>query len=205
MKELHLKNGRALVIVAHPDDETIWMGGTMLSFPKIRWTVFSLCRKNDSDRAPKFRKAAKQYGARPIISDLEDEGIMTTKQSLPEIEKRIEKTLKNLEKSRFNYVFTHGKNGEYGHPRHQETHRTVKKLLRGKTIAAEKVFCFSYEKPERKNFCLPSKQADLFAKLSPTILKRKKFITEKIYGFPKSSFEYKSSSPVETFRVINKI
>lgn len=205
MQELRLKNGSALVIVAHPDDETIWMGGTMLSFPEIRWIIFSLCRKKDPGRAPKFRKARKQYNARPIISDLEDEGIMTIKQSLPEIEKRIKKTLKNLKKSSFDYIFTHGKNGEYGHPRHQGTHQTVKKLLREKTIAAKKIFYFSYEKPERKNFCLPSKQADLFVKLSPAVLKKKKSVMEKIYGFSKSSFEHQSSSSIEAFRVINKI
>ena len=205
MEELRLEKGVALVIVSHPDDETIWMGGTMMNFPKIRWIIFSLCRKNDPDRASKFRKACKQYGAKSVIFDLEDEGIATTKQSLPEIEKRIKKILKNLKKSRFNYIFTHGKNGEYGHPRHQGTHQAVKKLLREKTLAAKKIFCFSYRKPERKNFCLPSKQADLFIELSPAILKKKKFVMEKIYGFPRSSFEHQSSSFVETFRVINKI
>ena len=80
---------RALVIVAHPDDETIWMGGTILSLKNTDWTIFSLCRKNDEDRAPKFKKVCAYYNAHSLISDLEDEGIMNVKKSLPEIKKRI--------------------------------------------------------------------------------------------------------------------
>ena len=78
-----------LVIVAHPDDETIWMAGMILNSKNIDWTIFSLCRKDDPDRVPKFKKVCDYYRARGIISDLEDEEIMDIKESLPEIEKRI--------------------------------------------------------------------------------------------------------------------
>ena len=62
----------ALCIVAHPDDETIWMGGAILK-NKFNWTIISLCRKNDLDREPKFRRVCKFYSANSIISDLEDD------------------------------------------------------------------------------------------------------------------------------------
>ena len=63
----------ALVIVAHPDDETIWMGGTILKNKNWKWTILSLCRKNDADREPKFMEVCSFYGAEGIISDLDDE------------------------------------------------------------------------------------------------------------------------------------
>lgn len=35
---------KAAIIVAHPDDETIWSGGLILKKPEWQWTVLSPCR-----------------------------------------------------------------------------------------------------------------------------------------------------------------
>ena len=40
----------AVVIVAHPDDETLWAGGTILMHPETHWTILTLCRTSDPDR-----------------------------------------------------------------------------------------------------------------------------------------------------------
>ena len=54
MKDFRFANGKkALIIVAHPDDETIWMGGTILKYTELEWTIYSLCRASDKDREPK--------------------------------------------------------------------------------------------------------------------------------------------------------
>ena len=62
----------ALVIVAHPDDETLWAGGTILMHPETRWTVVALCRRSDPDRAPKFRRVLELLGASGDMGDLDD-------------------------------------------------------------------------------------------------------------------------------------
>jgi len=82
MEAINLRNGRALIVVAHPDDETIWAGGVLLRHKNISWTIFSLCRKDDEDRMPKFFLAAKFYKACGIISDLDDEGNITPQESI---------------------------------------------------------------------------------------------------------------------------
>ena len=47
------------VIVAHPDDETLWAGGTILSHPSWNWFIVCLCRGSDKERAPRFHNALK--------------------------------------------------------------------------------------------------------------------------------------------------
>src|SRR3989344_6746174 len=106
---------KALVIVAHPDDETIWMGSTILKNKDYDWTILSLCRKNDKDRFPKFMKVCSLYGANGIINNMDDESIM--KLSISKVREKILEVLKNLE---YDYIYTHGENGEYGHQRHIE-------------------------------------------------------------------------------------
>ena len=104
---------RALVIVAHPDDETIWCGGQILENPGWEWAVLSLCRGDDRDRAPKFRRACKRLHVKDAISDLEDENVERPLPSLAPVKSRIRKMLKKLRLGTgFDVLFTHGRNGE---------------------------------------------------------------------------------------------
>ena len=60
------------VIVAHPDDETLWAGGTILSHPEWKWFIVCLCRGNDEDRSFRFKKALKILKSEGIMGDLDD-------------------------------------------------------------------------------------------------------------------------------------
>ncbi|WP_222539359.1 PIG-L family deacetylase [Pedobacter polysacchareus] len=42
------------VIVAHPDDETLWAVGTLLDQPEWELLILCLCRKYDPDRVAEF-------------------------------------------------------------------------------------------------------------------------------------------------------
>ena len=61
-----------IVIVAHPDDETIWAGGAILMGRDCNTTILSLCRGSDADRAPKFQKVVREMKACGVMGDLDD-------------------------------------------------------------------------------------------------------------------------------------
>ena len=191
---------KALVIVAHPDDETIWMGGMILKNKDWDWTIFSLCRALDSDRAPKFNKVCGYYGATPIIADLDDEKL----EPLP-IFDIIGVIEENLPYRNFNYVFTHGENGEYGHLRHKEIHKAVNIMVKSGKLFCDELHFFSYKSGDKiipgiPNLKLPvPKISDLNINLNETEHNDKLKIIQELYGFNQNSFETLSCNNKESF------
>ncbi|MFH1802492.1 MAG: PIG-L family deacetylase [archaeon] len=193
---------KALVIVAHPDDETIWMGGTILQNPTWEWTIFSLCRADDPDRAPKFKKVCKHLHAKPIITDLDDES------EEPLSTEGIKETiLENLPKTNYDFIFTHGANGEYGHIRHVGVHEAVTELVKEKKIQCEKLWCFDYIPSKQKSMHdqetfipITNTKADWIIKLTDKQHKEKLKTITKIYEFKPPIFETKAAGKKEAFR-----
>jgi LmbE family N-acetylglucosaminyl deacetylase len=191
-----------LVIVAHPDDETIWMGGTILHNKDQDWTIISLCRKNDADRMPKFMKVCERLNAKGIISDLDDEKL--TPLSTEEVVEKIKEALPQTE---YDCIYTHGENGEYGHIRHKEVHRAVTELIAKGELKCKKAFYFDYAVGDEKvpsvpglRAAIPQKDAKIKLNLSKDNFKKKRLLVNHEYGFRGDSFEVLSCSEIETFK-----
>ncbi len=187
---------KALVIVAHPDDETIWMGGMLLRYSDWDWTIISLCRARDKDRESRFRNACKLLGANSYIFDLDDteEGYFK-KITAKDIENRLE----IVKGKSFDYAFTHGSNGEYGHVRHRQVSEAVTSMVKEGKIKTRNLYRFDYEKHGRFSFA--SKSAEKYIKLTDKELREKKNLIKNIYGFQAGSFEEVCASDAEAFKI----
>ena len=190
------KTQSVAIIVAHPDDETLWAGGTILSHPEWDCFVVCLCRASDSDRAPKFYKTLKALKAEGTMGDLDD-----GPEQIPLDEKIIEGTiLKLLPQQHFDLVITHDPQGEYTrHLRHEETGRSVKKLWKDCQISTSELWTFAYEDGNKKYYPIPVKNADVSQKLIKDIRQKKYEMITKIYGFATESWEARTTPAAEAF------
>lgn len=119
-----VRNGA--IVVAHPDDETLWAGGLIASFPGA-WTVIACSiPKSDPIRAWKFFDACAALDAKARLLPY------------PENPGRLLDGLNVLDLTPFDVVVTHNANGEYGHPHHVQVHRAVTAL------APDKSFTFGW-------------------------------------------------------------
>ncbi|MEP9389649.1 hypothetical protein [Mesorhizobium sp. KR9-304] len=104
---------RALV-VAHPDDETLWFGGLLIAEPG-RWHVFCASTpRADPVRAQRFHVACDHIGA--IYSEIS--GIVESDPSGPLDQLNVR--LPDL--TDYDQIVTHNAAGEYGHRHHVSIH-----------------------------------------------------------------------------------
>jgi LmbE family N-acetylglucosaminyl deacetylase len=129
-----------MVITAHPDDETLFFGGMILSRPDEDWTVVCLTDGNADDRGnermAELDEACELLGVQSVIkAGFED----TYNENLDQRKlKKFFNTLPDVDR-----VFTHGPLGEYGHPHHIQTAFAVHKFFTKKEVWHPAINCFA--------------------------------------------------------------
>ncbi len=187
---------RAAVIVAHPDDEVLWAGGLILQHPEWDWTIVTLCRANDPDRAPRFDAVLERLAATGVMADLDD-GPEQTPIDRVVIEETI---LSLLPETAFDLVVTHGPHGEYTrHRRHEELSRAVLHLWQTGRLRADALWMFAYEDGGRAY--LPRARADAHRvnPLGDAVRRNKYDLITATYGFAADSWEARATPRVEAF------
>jgi LmbE family N-acetylglucosaminyl deacetylase len=191
------KSKSVAVIVAHPDDETLWAGGTILSHPSWSCFIVSLCRGSDPERAPKFFNALKALQSEGNMGDLDD-GPGQDPLDDKEVEQAI---LDLLPRTRFDLVISHHPSGEYTrHIRHEEVSKAVIRLWDSNKISTQELRTFAYEDGHKKYLPTPVKDAAVYSTLMKRVWLKKFSIITETYGFDQDSWEAKTTPRNEAFR-----
>jgi len=122
LKKINLDNINKIMIVAHPDDETIWGGGHLLQDDYL--VVCITCGTN-STRVKEIKQAMNYSDDKLIMLGYPDK--VWGKRSDWKYEKKdIKKDIKKiLNYKNWDLVVTHNPQGEYGHNHHKMTSNIV--------------------------------------------------------------------------------
>jgi LmbE family N-acetylglucosaminyl deacetylase len=188
---------RVAVIVAHPDDETLWAGGLLLSHPEWSPYIVTLCRGQDPDRAPRFLKALECLSAKGDQGDLDD-----GPEQVPLPAALVQEAILSLLPGRdYDLLLTHAPDGEYTrHRRHEEVARAVQVLWRERRLRARSLWQFAYEDGGGNYFPRPRQEVDHRLPLPIAIWARKFAIITEVYGFSEASWEAQVTPRTEAFR-----
>jgi len=132
MNKFPKKGVKATIIVAHPDDETIFCGGTMLTYPEWEWNIICMTHRRESIRGIQFRRAIKYlefFGVNVVsntMSGMEDEG-----QDLTDKDKDKWKSALMHNNIKSDVIFTHNSKGDYLANHHIELNKIVRELYEG--------------------------------------------------------------------------
>jgi LmbE family N-acetylglucosaminyl deacetylase len=187
---------RAAVVVAHPDDETLWCGGYILTHPEFLWRIVTLCRASDPDRAPRFRRVLQRLGAEGEMADLDD-----GPDQAPLPVGRVQETIARLlAGTNYNLVLTHGPMGEYTrHRRHAECCQAVVELWRSSSLDTQRLWLFAYEDGNRAHLPRVRQDADRREVLTDGVwIEKRRMITD-LYGFGPESWEAQTTPREEGF------
>jgi LmbE family N-acetylglucosaminyl deacetylase len=194
---LQLTTKTVAIIIAHPDDEILWVGGTILSNQMWKCFIVCLCRKSDEDRAPKFYKSLEELNAEGNMGDLDDGPAQ-----MPLDNKIIEHAILKLMPSRhFDLIISHDPSGEYTrHIRHEEIGEAVIMLWNAGKISTNELWTFAYEDGKKAYYPRAVEKDTFYHELSEAVFSKKYSLITQNYGFNKNSWEARATPHAEAFR-----
>ena len=178
-----------LAISAHPDDESLFAGGTLAMFAEQGHNVYILetTRGEGGEvgeppltteenlgafREQEVRKAARELGIRDIFflpyidPHMEINGIARPI-DIP-LEEFTQSIGEYVAKIRPDLVITHGSNGEYGHPQHIYTHRATRMALANGAPATTLLsWCAWYQPSDHERILNQDDPADIVHDVTP--------------------------------------
>jgi hypothetical protein len=205
MPNIKIKTNRnnstnAAVIVAHPGEETVWAGGTILKHPKWHWRIVTLFGAGDDKRASAFHKAQELLHVGGAMGKLDD----NPEEESTDLEIIQKEILSLLPQRSFDLIITHDRHGvSFLNKHHEDTCAGVINLIKTGVISTRNLWTIAGENGERKNLLKISEDADYLYKLPKDIWKRKREIITGAYGPVRSRFAALAASRKEAFQCFN--
>ena len=127
---------RALLVVAHPDDETIFSGGIILLSRETTWTIVCCTDEGDPSRQDEFLRAC-EFMANHSGNSIEPVFLNSLHRNGDHIDRHaLIEALSPYAKG-YDIVVTHNRHGEYGHEHHKLVHSCVVEA-----IDTSNIWCF---------------------------------------------------------------
>lgn len=143
---LQANETQSLMIVAHPDDETIWGGSHLLHG---NYTVLCITNKNNKKRKKEFMQAMKKTHSKGIILNYPDK-TNGQRDNWNSCKKAIQKDIQNeIDSKNWDTIVTHNPHGEYGHIHHKMVSKFVTKIVKKEKETKKLVYFGQYT--ARKN------------------------------------------------------
>lgn len=141
---------KALVVVAHPDDHILWMGGTISRWEQWEWHIFSVCNSHNDNFQPKlttFENSCRELKIKKFaakqLRDYQPRELMEIEQLF-----KIQKEILAFADKDYDLIFTHStnQNCEYGfHANHIEVRDAINKLLEEGLLKTKDLLNFCYK------------------------------------------------------------
>lgn len=143
LKEAGIKEFKKLIIVAHPDDETLWAGAHMA---EDDYFIVCVTNGNNNVRSKEFKSILEASKDKGVILSYPDKAFGKRDDWNNVKENIIDDLTKIIEGNDWEHIVTHNPDGEYGHQHHIMINEFVTDIYTNLKIEGELYYFGKYSK-----------------------------------------------------------